>query len=95
MQPASKNKRKQQPSDAGQKPQKRQKSAGGGKNEPSKKRKVNAASLPWQKVELPEMFGDAEGFYGLEVIEGVDVIKHGDNIEFVSILSRHGQAMHV
>ncbi|WYZ38019.1 hypothetical protein EsH8_II_001525 [Colletotrichum jinshuiense] len=84
MQPASKNKRKQQPSDAGQKPQKRQKSAGGGKNEPSKKRKVNAASLPWQKVELPEMFGDAEGFYGLEVIEGVDVIKHGDNIEFVA-----------
>ncbi|GKT86081.1 ATP-dependent RNA helicase mak5 [Colletotrichum tofieldiae] len=75
-------KRKHQPSEAGQNPQKRQKSANT-KNAPSKKRKVAASALPWKKVEVPEMFDDAEGFYGLEVIEGVDVVKHGDNIEFL------------
>ncbi|KAK1961691.1 DEAD/DEAH box helicase [Colletotrichum sublineola] len=72
------NKRKHQPSEAGQNPQKRQKSA------PSKKRKVAASALPWKKVEVPEMFDDAEGFYGLEVIEGVDVVKDGDNVEFIA-----------
>ncbi|KZL84400.1 atp-dependent rna helicase mak5 [Colletotrichum incanum] len=78
-------KRKHQPSEAGQNPQKRQKSANT-KNAPSKKRKVAASALPWKKVEVPEMFDDAEGFYGLEVIEGVDVVKHGDNIEFVAAI---------
>ncbi|OLN96315.1 ATP-dependent RNA helicase MAK5 [Colletotrichum chlorophyti] len=78
-----KNKRKYQLSDAGQNPKKRQKSAAG-KSEPPKKRKVNVSSLPWKKVEVPEMFDDAEGFYGLEVIEGVDVVKNGDNVEFVT-----------
>lgn len=78
-------KRKQQPSEAGQNPLKRQKSTTNQKNAPSKKRKVAASALPWKKVEVPEMFDDAEGFYGLEVIEGVDVIKDGENIEFVRI----------
>ncbi|GKT51025.1 ATP-dependent RNA helicase MAK5 [Colletotrichum spaethianum] len=78
-------KRKHQPSEAGQNPQKRQKSANT-KNAPSKKRKVAASALPWKKVDVPEMFDDAEGFYGLEVIEGVDVVKHGDNIEFVAAI---------
>ncbi|KAK1986963.1 DEAD/DEAH box helicase [Colletotrichum cereale] len=78
-------KRKQQPSEAGQNPQKRQKSANT-KNAPSKKRKVAASALQWKKVEVPEMFDDAEGFYGLEVIEGVDVVKDGDNVEFVAAM---------
>ncbi|KAK6222464.1 DEAD/DEAH box helicase [Colletotrichum tabaci] len=79
-------KRKQQPSEAGQNPLKRQKSTSNQKNAPSKKRKVAASALPWKKVEVPEMFDDAEGFYGLEVIEGVDVIKDGENIEFVAAI---------
>ncbi|EFQ35491.1 DEAD/DEAH box helicase [Colletotrichum graminicola M1.001] len=78
-------KRKHQPSEAGQNPQKRQKSANA-KNAPSKKRKVPASALPWKKVEVPEMFDDAEGFYGLEVIEGVDVVKDGDNVQFVAAI---------
>ncbi|KAK1458611.1 DEAD/DEAH box helicase [Colletotrichum cuscutae] len=76
-------KRKQQPSGAAQNPQKRQKSAGGKAAAP-KKRKVAVSALPWKTVEVPEMFDDAEGFYGLEVIEGVDVVKHGDNVEFIA-----------
>ncbi|KAJ0131290.1 ATP-dependent RNA helicase MAK5, partial [Colletotrichum tanaceti] len=79
-------KRKQQPSEAAQNPLKRQKSTANQKNALSKKRKVAASALPWKKVEVPEMFDDAEGFYGLEVIEGVDVIKDGENIEFVAAI---------
>lgn len=91
-------KRKQQPSGAVQNPQKRQKSAGG-KAGASKKRKVAVSALPWKTVEVPEMFDDAEGFYGLEVIEGVDVVKHGDNVEFVrnpaqASLSRPSNTLH-
>ncbi|KZL68147.1 ATP-dependent RNA helicase mak5 (DEAD/DEAH box helicase) [Colletotrichum tofieldiae] len=86
-------KRKHQPSEAGQNPQKRQKSANT-KNAPSKKRKVAASALPWKKVEVPEMFDDAEGFYGLEVIEGVDVVKHGDNIEFVAAIPSGDEKEH-
>ncbi|KXH67762.1 DEAD/DEAH box helicase [Colletotrichum salicis] len=78
-------KRKQQPSGAAQNPQKRQKSAAG-KTAAPKKRKVAVSALPWKAVEVPEMFEDAEGFYGLEVIEGVDVVKHGENVEFIAAL---------
>jgi ATP-dependent RNA helicase DDX24/MAK5 len=31
------------------------------------------------------MFDDAEGFYGLEEVEGVDVVRDGDTVKFVSI----------
>ncbi|KAF6804372.1 ATP-dependent rna helicase mak5 [Colletotrichum sojae] len=81
----TKNKRKHQTVDASQAPKKRQKS-GAVKPGPPKKRTVGASALPWKKVDVPEMFDDAEGFYGLEVIEGVDVVKHGDNVEFVAAL---------
>ncbi|KAK1995076.1 DEAD/DEAH box helicase [Colletotrichum falcatum] len=78
-------KRKHQPSEAAQNPQKRQKSAKANGARP-KKRNVPASALPWKKVEVPEMFDDAEGFYGLEVIEGVDVVKDGDNVQFVAAI---------
>lgn len=45
---------------------------------------MSVDSLPWKKVEVPEMLDDAEGFYGLEEVEGVEVVRHGDKIEFVS-----------
>lgn len=83
MDQLKKQKRKQQPSNASQAPQKRQKS-GIVKTAP-KKRSVAVSKLPWKKVDVPEMFDDAEGFYGLEVIEGVDIVKKGDQVEFVSI----------
>jgi ATP-dependent RNA helicase DDX24/MAK5 len=51
----------------------------------AKRRKaVHVDSLPWSTVELPEMFGDAEGFYGLEEVAGVDVVRQGGTVQFVS-----------
>lgn len=48
------------------------------------KRSVGIDSLPWSKAKLPDMFNDAEGFYGLEEVEGVEVIRGENNIvEFV------------
>ena len=31
--------------------------------------------LPWEEVTLPDRFGDAEGFFGLEEIDGVEILK--------------------
>ncbi len=47
------------------------------------KRPVAADDLPWRTVEVPEMFDDAEGFYGLEEVEGVDVVRDGNTVQFV------------
>ena len=49
------------------------------------KRAVNVDALSWKTVDVPEMFDDAEGFYGLEVVEGVDIVKDiGGTVQFVS-----------
>lgn len=48
------------------------------------KRVVDANSLAWKPVDLPEMFNDAEGFFGLEEISGVDVVRNGNVVKFVS-----------
>lgn len=37
-------------------------------------KKLDAASLPWQ--------ADPEGMMGLEMIDGVDIVRDGDNVEF-------------
>lgn len=57
----------------------------------SKRQKTNAGkrvtsvnSLAWKSVDVPEMFDDAEGFYGLEEVEGVDVVRDGNTVTFVS-----------
>ena len=47
------------------------------------KRPVAVDALPWNKVEMPEMFDDAEGFYGLEEVEGVEIIRDGGTVQFV------------
>ncbi|KAI1356025.1 P-loop containing nucleoside triphosphate hydrolase protein [Xylaria sp. FL0043] len=44
------------------------------------KRSVGIESLPWTKAKLPDMFNDAEGFYGLEEVEGVEVVRGDGNI---------------
>lgn len=72
---------------------KRQKLAGSNAAPSKKKRAVNIDSLQWKPVEIPEMFDDAEGFYNLEVIEGVDVVRNGDNVEFVRILVHRPRAI--
>lgn len=39
--------------------------------------------LNWKEVSLPDRMEDAEGFFGLEEIEGVDIIKQsGGEVQF-------------
>ena len=47
---------------------------------------VDAGKLNWQTVTLPERLEDAEGFYGLEEIDDVEVIKtiNGKHVQFKS-----------
>lgn len=68
---------------------KRRKVQANGKAQPKAKkpkRVVAADSLSWRSVEIPELFDDAEGFFGLEEVEGVDVIRDGGMVKFVSAL---------
>jgi len=39
-------------------------------------------SLPWHEVPLPENFEDAEGFFGLEEISDVDVVKSSGKVQY-------------
>jgi ATP-dependent RNA helicase DDX24/MAK5 len=54
------------------------------KNKTVEKRAVAVDALPWNEVKLPNMFDDAEGFFGLEEVDGVEIIKERDNLKFVS-----------
>ncbi|KAI1086850.1 DEAD-domain-containing protein [Rostrohypoxylon terebratum] len=48
-------------------------------------------SLQWRKAKLPDMFDDAEGFYGLEEVDDVEIIKNSDNtIEFRTVVTEDG-----
>jgi ATP-dependent RNA helicase DDX24/MAK5 len=69
-------------------PVKKRKQATAAKSSKSSKPKrvVDANSLAWKPVDLPEMFNDAEGFFGLEEISGVDVVRSGNMVKFVSHL---------
>ena len=40
---------------------------------------IDIDELPWQQVSLPDRLDDAEGFFGLEEIDGVQVIKNGSS----------------
>lgn len=51
------------------------------------KKQAHVDSLRWKSVEVPEGLDDFEGFYGLEEIEGVEVVKEGDAIKFVGFFS--------
>jgi ATP-dependent RNA helicase DDX24/MAK5 len=52
----------------------------------TEKRPVKLDALPWNQVELPDMFEDAEGFFGLEEIDGVDIVREGDAVKFVRFI---------
>lgn len=54
------------------------------KKDGAPKRQVAADALPWNEVEMPAMFDDAEGFFGLEEVDGVEVIKEGGIVKFLS-----------
>ncbi|KAI2621331.1 DEAD/DEAH box helicase [Xylaria nigripes] len=58
------------------------------KSKTRNKRSVGINSLLWSKAKLPDMFNDAEGFYGLEEVDGVEVIRDSNNIvEFRAAIS--------
>lgn len=50
-------------------------------------RKVPVAldALPWNEVEMPDMFEDAEGFFGLDEVDNVEVVRDGNSVKFVSL----------
>ena len=75
-----KNEKKRKPSGAPTGRPKRRKMHSGDAKE---KRPVSVDALAWKTVDVPEMFDDAEGFYGLEVVEGVDIVKDGGAVQFV------------
>jgi ATP-dependent RNA helicase DDX24/MAK5 len=45
---------------------------------------VGVEDLNWKEVALPDRMEDAEGFFGLEEIDGVDIIKgpSGSEVQF-------------
>ena len=47
------------------------------------KKVVALDAMPWNEVEIPEMFEDAEGFFGLEEVDDIEVIRDGNKIQFV------------
>lgn len=55
---------------------------------PKKSRAIRGDELAWREVELPEGMDDLEGFYGLEEIDGVDIIK--DQNGTLSFAAAHG-----
>ena len=57
-----------------------------------KKVKVIVDDLQWKEIDVPERLEDAEGFFGLEEIEGVDIRRH-ENGETVDYLQGRSDAI--
>lgn len=86
MSPEKKKKRARPVPNASQRSKKRQKIESAEKGtESGRKRPVSVDALPWNEVEMPEMFEDAEGFFGLEEVDGVEVVREGDSLKFVCL----------
>lgn len=65
-------------------PGKKQKTHPQPKSKKKSNRLAGASSLRWTTSKIPDMTGDAEGFYGLEEVDDVEVIKNPDNtVQFV------------
>ena len=43
---------------------------------------VGADELAWKEVELPDRLEDAEGFFGLEEVDEVEVVRHKDVVQY-------------
>ena len=69
-----------------QRSKKRQKIEPAKDGETVQKHRIAVDALPWNEVEMPEMFDDAEGFFGLEEVEGVEIVRDGGTVQFVSLL---------
>lgn len=51
---------------------------GASKQQIAKTDVVSLDALPWAEVPVPDRFEDAEGFFGLEEIEDVEVVRDTD-----------------
>lgn len=51
------------------------------------KRPAAVDSLQWRSAKLPDMFDDAGGFYGLEEVDDVEIVRNGNVVEFVSAIA--------
>ncbi|EZF32371.1 hypothetical protein H109_03763 [Trichophyton interdigitale MR816] len=49
---------------------------------------TNIDALNWQTVQPPDILEDAEGFYGLEEIEGVDIVRPADGEQLKFLASK-------
>ncbi|KAL2016922.1 hypothetical protein VTK56DRAFT_2839 [Thermocarpiscus australiensis] len=58
----------------------------------AEKRVTSVDALPWKSVDVPEMFDDAEGFYGLEEVEGVDVVRDGETVKFLAAVAESDES---
>jgi ATP-dependent RNA helicase DDX24/MAK5 len=63
---------------------KRRKIQNGSGSSLTPRRAVPVDALAWRTVEVPGNLDDAEGFYGLEEVDGVEVIRSGGQVQFVS-----------
>ncbi|KAK4506598.1 hypothetical protein PRZ48_000330 [Zasmidium cellare] len=63
---------------------------------PDKKRKTNLDALRWKEVSLPDRLEDYEGFFGLEEVENVDVVRdpHSGIISYKSTTDQAAGAEH-
>ena len=43
---------------------------------------VNVDQLAWKQVALPDRLEDAEGFFGLEEIDDVEIVRNGDVVQY-------------
>lgn len=77
-------KRSRPASKAGPRAEKRQKIELPKKRAAVQKRQVAADALPWNEVEMPELFDDAEGFFGLDEVEGVEIVREGGTVKFIT-----------
>ncbi|KAK8177931.1 P-loop containing nucleoside triphosphate hydrolase protein [Phyllosticta citrichinensis] len=84
---SSEGKKKLPPKVAAMRSRKRQKVESNGDNAvsapkpkpaPAAKGKVRVDALNWKSVEMPDRLDDFEGFYGLEEIDDVDVVRQDD-----------------
>lgn len=50
----------------------------------SSKRQVLQDVLPWSQVQMPEKFDGSEGFLELEEVDGVEVLREGNFLKFIT-----------
>jgi len=82
MAPIEKKRRREDASFASKKRQKAEQWVGGETRPGSGATTAILESLPWHEVPLPDYIGDAEGFFGLEEISDVDVVKSSGKVEY-------------